>query len=153
MSLEFEKKAKSSSKQFYWLSVVTSIYLFFVVISFRNYFFFLPNFARPEKPIAFMQVMTTIGWVSLIFIPPLLLRNREKWGKFSSVIFLASSLIWPASTLIIKSLNYLYFGSPYVGYLKLHPLFLLMEFAVPVFYCLIWVRIRRQKIEKRSRID
>ena len=148
MSLDLEKPIKSLGKEFYILSVITSIYLFFTVISFRSYFFFTPNFARPEKPIAFMQVITTMGWVALIFIPPFLLRNSQRWGKFSSVTFLVSALIWPLSTLTIKLLNLIYFGSPYTGYLSAHPLFLLMEFAVPAFYMILWVRIRRQKLGK-----
>ena len=148
MSLDLEKPTKSLGKEFYMLSVMTSTYLFFTVISFRNYFFFTPNFARPEKLIAFTQVITTIGWVALILIPPFLLRNSQRWGKFSSITFLASSLIWPVSTLTIKLLNMIYFGTPYVGYLNAHPLFLLMEFAVPAFYISLWIRIRRQKLGK-----
>jgi len=146
MSLDFEKPVKPLGKEFLMLSVVTSIYLFFTVISFRNYFFFAPNFARTEKPIAFMQVFTTIGWVALIFIPPLLLKSTQRWGKFPSIMFLASALLWPASTLTIKLLNLIYFGTPYVGYISAHPLFLLMEFAVPTFYIFIWLRIRRHKL-------
>jgi hypothetical protein len=148
MSLDLEKPNKSLNKDFYVLSLVISIYLFFTVISFRNYFFFIPNFDRQEKLIAFMQVMTTIGWISLILLPPILLRRRQQWSKFSSLAFLLSSLIWPASTMSIKILNFIHFGSPYVGYLNAHPLFLLMEFAVPAFYIYLWVRIRRQKLGK-----
>ena len=148
MSLDLEKPTKSLGKEFYILSFITSIYLFFTVISFRSYFFFTPNFARPEKLIAFMQVVTTIGWVLLIFSPPFLLKNAQRWGKFSSATFLVSVLIWPVSTVTIKLLNLIYFGSPYIGYLSAHPLFLLMEFAVPTFYMILWVRIRRQKLGK-----
>lgn len=139
---------KFNPRGYFELSLLTSLYLFLVVISFRNYFFFLPNFSRSEKPIAFTQVMTTIGWVALISIPPLLLRNSQRWGKFYSFTFLATALIWPLSTLTIKLLNLIYFGTPYVGYLSAHPLFLLMEFAVPAFYIYLWVKIRRQKLGK-----
>ena len=148
MILDLEKRVKPLGKEFHLLSVSASIYLFFTVISFRNYFFFTPDFARPEKAIAIMQVSSAFGWVALIFIPPILLRNSQRWGKLSSFSFLASSLIWPVSTLTIKLLNLIYFGTPYVGYLGDHPLFLLMEFAVPAFYISLWVRIRRQKMGK-----
>ena len=148
MSLDLEKPIKSLGKEFYLLSFITSIYLFFTVISFRSYFFFTPNFSRPEKLIAFTQVITSIGWVALISVPPLLLRKSQWWGKLSSLMFLASALIWPVSTLMIKLLNLIYFGTLYVGYLSAHPVFLLMEFAVPAFYIYLWVRIRRQKLGK-----
>ncbi len=148
MSLDLEKPTKSFGKEFYLFSFITSMYLFFTVISFRSYFFFTPNFSRPEKLIAFTQVITSIGWAALIFIPPLLLKKSQGWGKFTSLMFLASALIWPVSTLTIKLLNLIYFGTPYVGYLGDHPLFLLMEFAVPAFYISLWVRIRRRKMGK-----
>jgi hypothetical protein len=68
MILDLEKRVKPLGKEFHLLSVSASIYLFFTVISFRNYFFFTPDFARPEKAIAIMQVSSAFGWVALIFI-------------------------------------------------------------------------------------
>jgi hypothetical protein len=140
MNINAIEQDKSFKVSLFWFSLTTSVFLFFVVISFRNYFFFVPNFSRAEKPIAFVQAMTTAGWIALIVVPPLLLRSQQKWSKFSSSLFLFASLLWPVSTLMIKILNTLYFESPYSDYLAAHPIFILMEYVIPIFYLYVWFR-------------
>lgn len=125
-----------------------SIYLFFIVISFRDYFFFVPNFSRSEKPIVVMQLFTSLGWVLIIFVSPILAFNKKVLTGFKSILFLLCALTWPISTLCIKILNYLYFGNTYTGYLADHPIFILMEWLIPAFYCYLWKKMRKAPISE-----
>jgi hypothetical protein len=141
---EDKEKATVSGPDFAAISFLTSIYVLFIVLSFREYFFFIPTFTRPHPVIAYVQVLTAIGWVLLILLPPLALLKRSSWSRGASWLILISALVWPISTLIIKVLNFFFYGNPFVGYLGDHPLFLLMEYGIPALYLYIWKRKRSQ---------
>ena len=147
MSNELMKEMKTVQKGYFRFSLLTSIYLFFIVLSFREYFFFLPNFSRPQTLIALTQIFTTIGWVALILAPPILLRKMQAMNKSKSLLFLVSVLIWPLSTLTIKALNYYYFKALYIDYLGIHPLFILFEYVIPALYIYMWRGSRKTKIQ------
>ncbi len=138
MLFKSKGKATVSGPDFTAISVLTSIYLVFIVLSFRDYFFFVPNFSRPYPVIAFVQVLTALGWISLITLPPLALLIWSRLGRHGSTILLIGALIWPLSTLTIKALYLSFYGNPYVGYMGDHPLFLLMEYGIPALYLYIW---------------
>jgi hypothetical protein len=146
MSYELTREMKMIQKRDFRFSLLTSIYLLFIVLSFREYFFFLPNFSRPQTLIALTQIFTTIGWIALIVAPPTLLRKSQVMGRAKSLLFLASVLIWPLSTMIIKVLNYYYFDAPYIDYLGVHPLFILFEYVIPAVYVFMWRKSRKNKI-------
>ena len=146
MSYELTREMKMIQKRDFRFSLLTSIYLLFIVLSFREYFFFLPNFSRPQTLIALTQIFTTIGWIALIVAPPVLLRKSQVMGRAKSLLFLASVLIWPLSTMIIKALNYFYFDAPYIDYLGVHPLFILFEYVIPAVYVFMWRKSRINKI-------
>jgi hypothetical protein len=59
-------------------------------------------------------------------------------------LLLVGALVWPLSTLSIKALNLAFYGNPFIGYLGDHPLFLLMEYAIPGFYLYVWKQKRSQ---------
>ena len=138
-----EKRAVAGST-FSSLSVFTSIYILFIVLSFREYFFFVPDFSRPYPEIAFVQVFTALGWIFLILLPPLALANWSSWSKGAPRLILLGALLWPLSTLTIKGLYFVHYGNPSVGYLREHPLFLLMEYGIPALYLYIW-KVKRSK--------
>jgi hypothetical protein len=142
----FENKVKVAGPKtnYSTLSFVTSLYTLFIVLSFREYFFFVPDFSRPHPEIAFVQVFTALGWIFLIVLPPLALVNWSKWSKGAPRLILLGALLWPLSTLTIKSLYLLHYGNPYVGYLGEHPLFLVMEYGIPALYLYIWKQKRSQ---------
>lgn len=146
MSYELTREMKMIQKRDFRFSLLTSIYLLFIVLSFREYFFFLPNFSRPQTLIALTQIFTTIGWIALIVAPPVLLRKSQVIGRAKSLLFLASVLIWPLSTMTIKVLNYYYFDAPYIDYLGVHPLFILFEYVIPAVYVFMWRKSRINKI-------
>ena len=138
------KTAKARSN-FIAQSVFTSIYILFIVLSFRGYFFFLPNFSRTHQIIAYVQVFTTLGWIFLILLPPIALWKWSDWGKFGPSLLLIGALWWPVSTLAIKLLNFSFDGNPYVAYLVERPIFLLMEYIIPGFYLYVWRKKRSQR--------
>jgi len=142
MLIESKVKAAGSQPSFLMLSFFTSLYTFFIVLSFREYFFFIPDFSRPHPEIAYVQVFTALGWIFLILLPPLALVNWSKWGKGAPKLILLGALLWPLSTLTIKALNFLHYGDPFVGYLGEHPLFLVMEYGIPILYLYIWKQKR-----------
>ena len=125
-------------------SIFTSIFNFFIVISFREYFLFLPNFSRTHQIIAYVQVLTALGWILLIIVPPIVLLRWSDLGKLGPILLLISALIWPISTILIKILNLSFYGNPYMGYMKDRPLFVLMEYLIPGFYLYIWRKKRSQ---------
>jgi hypothetical protein len=136
--------AAGSKPNFSMLSFFTSLYTLFIVLSFREYFFFVPDFSRPHPEIAFVQVFTALGWIFLIVLPPLALANWSKWTRGAPRLILLGALLWPLSTLTIKALNLFHYGNPYVGYLGEHPLFLVMEYGIPALYMYIWRKKRSQ---------
>ncbi len=135
-------KITVAGSDFAVISTLTSIYILFIVLSFREFFFFTPNFSRPYPVIAFVQVLTTLGWISLIALPPLALLNWSRLGRYGSSILLFGALIWPFSTLTIKALYLTFYGNPFIGYMGDHPLFLLMEYGIPALYLYIWSQKR-----------
>lgn len=144
MLFKTENKKSASVPDFSGVSILTSIYLAFIIVSFRDFFFFVPNFSRPYPVIAFVQIITTLGWIALIVIPPYVLTNWSRLGRFAQPLLLAGALIWPISTLIIKGLYLTFYGNPFIGYLGEHPLFLLMEYGIPAMYLYILKEKRYQ---------
>ena len=144
MSFKTESKLSASVADFSGVSVLTSIYSAFIILSFRDFFFFVPNFSRPYPVIAFVQIFTTLGWIALIILPPYVLTNWSRLGRLAPALLLTGALIWPISTLMIKALYLTFYGNPFVGYLGEHPLFLLMEYGIPVMYLYILKEKRYQ---------
>jgi hypothetical protein len=142
----FENNADTagSKPNYSMLSLFTSLYTLFIVLSFREYFFFVPDFSRPHPEIAFVQVFTALGWIFLIVLPPLALVKWSKWRRGAPRLILLGALLWPLSTLTIKALYLFHYGNPYVGYLGEHPLFLVMEYGIPALYLYIWKQKRSQ---------
>jgi hypothetical protein len=68
-----------------------------------------------------------------------------KWpalGRLGPVLLLIGALTWPISTILIKILNLSFYGNPYMGYMRDHPLFVVMEYLIPGFYLYIWRKNR-----------
>ncbi len=107
------------------------------MLSFRDYFFFVPSFSGPNPVIAYAQVLVALGWVSLVILPPFALRNWSQIGRLGPIFLLTGALLWPVSTLLIKILNLAIYGNPSVGYLQKHPIFFLMEYGIPALYLYI----------------
>ena len=145
MLFESNVKVAGPKTNFSTLSFVTSMYTLFIVLSFREFFFFVPDFSRPHPEIAVVQVFTALGWIFLIVLPPLALVNWSTWSRSAPRLILVGALLWPLSTLAIKGLYLLHYGNPYVGYLGEHPLFLLMEYGIPALYLYIWKQKRSQR--------
>lgn len=143
----FKDKVKIAKSQhdFVNQSILTSIYIIFIVISFREYFFFIPNFSRPHSIIAYIQVLTAVGWIILIILPPLALLKWRDSGGLGSLLILIGALTWPISTILIKILNFAFYGNPYLGYMRDRPLFVLMEYLIPGFYLYVW-KVKRSRL-------
>ena len=145
MLSKVKEKNSFSGTNFIVVSALTSIYTVSIVLSFREYFFFIPNFSREYPVIAFVQMLTALGWISLILLPPIALLNWSRLGRLAPLLLVVGAIIWPISTLMIKVLYLLFYGNPYIGYLGDHPLFLLMEYGIPALYLYIW-RTKRSQI-------
>jgi hypothetical protein len=143
--LEEKVKVARSEPNYPMLSFFTSVYMLFIVLSFREFFFFVPDFSRPHPEIAFVQVFTALGWIFLIVLPPLALAKWSSWRKGAPRLILLGALLWPLSTLTIKALHFVHYGNAFVGYLGEHPLFLLMEYGIPALYLYIWKVKRSQR--------
>lgn len=144
MLFKTDNKLSESGTDYAGVSLLTSIYTAFIILSFREFFFFMPNFSRPYPVIAFVQIVTAIGWIALIVLPPYVLTNWSRLGRFAQPLLLAGALIWPISTLIIKGLYLTFYGNPFIGYLGEHPLFFLMEYGIPAMYLYILKEKRYQ---------
>jgi hypothetical protein len=132
------KQLKVLDDPYLVLSLVISLVLALLVLSFKNYFFFLPVFAGSNNLISLFQIFSTFGWVTLIVFPPVFMYRVVDWNRKTSVVFLALVLLWPISTIIIKILSFITWNVWLVSYLSTYPVFFFMDFFAPLIYVLVW---------------
>ena len=118
------------------LSILISISLFLVTLTFKSYFFFKP-FANGFNLLSILQFLTIIGWISLIAIPPLYFSSEYKWTPAKYFSFLGLTTLWTTSTLLIKVYTFVSFGQIWIGYLTTYPIMIYFEWIAPIVYLLI----------------
>jgi hypothetical protein len=129
-------------KERFRISGIFSIVLLLMTLTFIGFFFANP-FGSGFTFLGLIQAISTLGWISLIVVPPFVLYPRKDANPAKSVWFLIATLLWPASVLAIRITLLVQSGNPYLGYLVQYPLFLFSDIFVPVVYILIWRGSRR----------
>ena len=132
------------------VSIAASLTTSFVILSFPNYFFYIP-FANGVNFSSVLAFTSMLGWISLIVSPILFFWNTNNWtiGKAISFIFLIS--IYTFSTLQIKVNNLLIYGQVWAEYLLRYPVLFLIEWIIPIFYVLASLAlVKKAKREARN---
>ncbi len=123
-------------------SLVISAVLALVVLSYRDWFFFVPILSNGLNAISVIQIFSTVGWVSLILIPPFMIYQERGFAGSRGAVFLGSALLWPLATVLIALVTFATFGKFYLDYLAQSPIFFFMDILAPAYYVLFW-RSRR----------
>jgi hypothetical protein len=119
------------------MSVLASVFVVGVVLTFPSYFFFTP-FQNGVNLLSILQFMTMLGWVSLIATPLVMFRTDEVvWERNRFYTFAILVSLWTISTVLIKIYNYVNFGEMFAGYLWVYKIFIIFEWLLPAFY--IWL--------------
>jgi hypothetical protein len=132
------------------ISQLVSIVLILIVVSFKDYFFFVPDFSTGITVISVCQIFSSIGWVFLICIPPILISRTTVWDKEASRNFLVSVLLWPVATTLIKIFTFITYKVWVVQYLFNYPIFFFMDFIVPILYIILWLKMRDTDFDEQS---
>jgi hypothetical protein len=125
--------SKQRSVSHLQLSILLSISLFFITLTFKSYFYYLP-FSQGVSLLAILQFLTLPGWVLLIAVPPLAFASEYKWTQSKYVFFLVSVSLWTLSTLAIKIYTLATFGQVPYQYLVTFPILFYFEWIVPALY-------------------
>ena len=121
----------------YDISILVSVFVVGVVLTFPNYFFFTP-FQNGVNVLAILQALTMLGWISLIVTPLVMFRKEDVvWDRNRFYIFAILVSLWTLSTALIKIYNYANFGLWFAGYLWVYKIFIIFEWVLPAFY--IWL--------------
>lgn len=119
------------------MSVLSSVFVVGVLLTFPNYFFFMP-FQNGFNALTLLQLLTILGWISLLVTPLVMFRSEEMlWSKNRFYIFTILVSLWTISTLLIKIYNYANFGTWFADYLWVYKIFIVFEWLLPAFY--IWL--------------
>ncbi len=135
------------------LSLIISMFVLSVVLTFPSYFFFVP-FVGGLNALSVLQALTMAGWISLLVVPPFMLyRDDVIWDRSRFLLFSILVSLWTVSTALIKIYNYANFGAWYADYLWVYKVFILFEWIIPAIY--IWLAYdfveATVKVPKRQR--
>jgi predicted secreted protein len=126
----------------WFLSLSISATCLMVILSFKQYFFFSP-FERGLSTYSIILFVSLIGWILLLIVPPILLRNQSKWSKLKHYSFLVSVSLWTLGTVAVKIYTLVAMGSIWAEYLMVYPILAIIEWVVPAFYVLLAFRLRK----------
>ena len=124
------------------LSILISVFLFLVTLTFKSYFFFKP-FEAGLSLLSLLQFLTIIGWISLIALPPLYFSSEYKWTQSKFYSFLGLTTLWTTSTVLIKVYTFVSFGQIWAGYLSTYPVMFFFEWIAPAVY--VWIVTKNYK--------
>jgi hypothetical protein len=141
------------------LSILISISLFLITLTFKAYFYYVP-FSSGIGFLAILQFLTLCGWVTLVAIPPLFLASEFKWTAIKYWAFLLSVSLWTIATLMIKLNTLVNIGTINYQYLTAFPILIYFEWIVPALYIYIATKYYRpispqrpQRVTNRVRFD
>lgn len=140
-------------------SLLFSVSLFLITLTFDNYFYYLP-FRFGFNLLSFLQFLTICGWILLIAAPPLFLASEFKWTRLKFWLFLSSVSLWTISTLFIKIYTLFSIGQIPYQYLVAFPIMIYFEWIIPILYVYIGWRfykpvspLKKTRISNRVRFD
>lgn len=125
------------------VSCIVSIFVFFTILSFQNYFFLIP-FKNGFNVLSTLQFTLVVGWILLIFVPPIFFRDSGEWSIRKLYTFYFLVVVYLLSVTGIKIYTLTQFGAIYAEYLFATPILFLLEWILPAFYIYI---ARRQWID------
>jgi hypothetical protein len=141
----------SSKSDVFRLSLAASLVSALIILSFRQYFFYLP-FQNGFNLLSILGFLALLGWISLVIVPPILLLETENWTLRRHVLFLISVSVWTLSTLAIKIYNLLTFGQIWADYLILYPALFFVEWLLPAYYIYLSLSLRNAFV-KESKVE
>ncbi len=130
------------------LSILISVSLFLITLTFKSYFYFRP-FEAGFNLLSLLQFLTIIGWISLIAIPPLYFSSEYKWTPSKYYSFIGLTTLWTTSTVLIKVYTLVTFGTIWAGYLSTYPVMIYFEWIAPLVYA--WIGFKNYKPANPSR--
>lgn len=142
------------------LSILLSVSLFLITLTFRGYFYYTP-FSSGFNLLSILQFLTICGWILLVAIPPLAFSSEFKWSSAKYWFFLFSVTLWTLSTLLIKVYTVTTLGTLNYQYLTTFPILIYFEWLVPALYVYlafnyykpVAVRQNQTRISKQVRFE
>lgn len=131
------------------VSILISVSLFLVTLSFKSFFYYVP-FANGFNLLSSLQALTVLGWILLVAAPPLFFASSLPWSKSKLVLFFTSVGLWTASTLLIKVYTFATLGKIWAEYLTVYPVMIYFEWIVPFFY--IWLGVKMRRVSEGPKV-
>jgi len=126
------------------IAALTFLVFWLTIATFPDFFFFNP-LGNQNSLRRFELVFSTIGWISISTIAPILLllysSGSTRIGRFLPF----TALLWPISLIVSQVTRYVQSGSFYFGYLKSFPIFIFTDILLPVILMTVWVAIRHHR--------
>lgn len=145
------------SINYFWVSVINSAVILLTVLSFPNYFFFIPGVPDGFTVFSFIQLFSSAGWFLLIVVPPIMFgfSHISQWGHVRSTLFFISVLLWTVSTLIIQIIALALYGEIWLEYMIVYPIFFFMSLGAPFIYVMMWLKghTLRERFWTRNQSD
>lgn len=131
---------RRDSLSYTWVAIIVSVVLLLTVLSFPTYFFFIPGVPDGFTIFSFVQLFSTLGWVLLILVPPIMFgfSHVSRWGHVRSTLFMISVLLWTVSTLTIQIIALALYGEVWLEYMLVFPIFIFMTVGAPALYVVMW---------------
>jgi hypothetical protein len=129
------------------MSILISVSLFLVTLSFKNFFYYVP-FSNGFSLLSTLQAFTVVGWILLIAAPPLFFAIPQPWNQAKFILYFTSVSLWTVATFLIKIVTLVSYGKIWAEYLTTYPVMFYFEWIVPAFY--VWLGIQMYKAVKSS---
>jgi hypothetical protein len=127
------------------VSLLISISLFLITLSFKSFFYYVP-FANGFNLLSSLQALTVLGWVLLVAAPPLFFSTAMPWSKSKLTLFFVSVSLWTVSTALIKVYTLATLGKIWAEYLTVYPVMIYFEWVAPAFY--IWLGVQMYRMSQ-----
>ena len=125
---------------------IVSVVYALTILTFPKFFLFNP-LEYGSTVLGYLQVVSTIGWLLIIFVAPFLYKRIVDRKSEISIYFLVSVLLWPLSTLVIRIFIFAVTGQVTLVYLQQYPIFIFTEIVAPIAYVFAWLAITRNQVK------
>ena len=116
------------------LSLTISTSLALQIATYPSVFFANP-FSDPSMTVVGVsQVFSLVGWIVLLFAPPVIVVFRAHLGRRFSVYMTVAALVWPVAQVLDQGVSFVVTGG--LGSLDLvrFPIFAFSDIVVPIIY-------------------
>lgn len=119
------------------LGAVIMIVFWLIVATFPSFFFFNPA-GDSNQLRRFELVLSTLGWIGISTIAPLLLFMYASGVKKARKFLPYTAILYPLSLTISQITLYIQTGSTYISYLRNFPIFIFTDLILPILILVIW---------------